>query len=224
MTEYTTFSGSGTRAARRGRATHDPEHAPARSFAGRSERSPVSQVSLGLGDPTHTPQCAQRLRRHGAPRPLAPPRPGPRSWRGVPSTARPAPRAAARPGGGKIASPEPVARTRRLEGRTNAFITFPAPKAHSASRTATPCYIVRTLEIAILRLLYTVVCRQLSSFYDYVSLSTCVKLSSEDRSGSAPLDVVYVRSASHGSTEGRSSPWPPIPKGTYASFSSSPSS
>ena len=67
-------------------------------------------------------------------------------------------------------------------------------------------------------------CRVSTTFYDYVSLSTCVKSSSEDRSGSAPLDVVYVRSASHGSTEGRSSPWPPIPKGTYASFSSSPSS
>ena len=154
MTEYTTFSGSGTRAARRGRATHDPEHAPARSFAGRSERSPVSQVSLGLGDPTHS-----------APRDSDATEPPDHLRRRAPLVARcpvdgPAAEKSRTRTRSMTRSPYTPPRT---EGRTNAFITFPAPKAHSASRTATPCYIVRTLEIAILRLLYTVVCRQLST-------------------------------------------------------------
>ena len=110
----------------------------------------------------------------------------------------------------------------RTEGRTNAFITFPAPngslrKPHG--NTLLYCTDIGNCDFAV-----ALYCRVSTTFYDYVSLSTCVKSSSEDRSGSAPLDVVYVRSASHGSTEGRSSPWPPIPKGTYASFSSSPSS
>ena len=205
-------------------ATHDPEHAPARSseLAGRSERSRPDRVHKSVWVLGTRPTVSQRLRRTDATEPPDHLR------RRAPLVARCPVDGPARPRRGPAAEKSRTRtrspRTRRLEGRTNAFITFPAPKAHSASRTATPCYIVRTLEIAILRLLYTVVCRQLSSFYDYVSLSTCVKSSSEDRSGSAPLDVVYVRSASHGSTEGRSSPWPPIPKGTYASFSSSPSS
>ena len=219
MTEYTTFSGSAGPAPRGAGATHDPEHAPARSseLAGRSERSRPDRFHKSVWVLGTRPTVSQR--------PSDATEPPDHLRRRAPLVARCPVDGPARPRRGPAAE---KSRTRTRSPytpprRSNERV-YNVPRPEGSLRKPHGNTLLYCTDIGNCDFAVALYCRVSTTFYDYVSLSTCVKSSSEDRSGSAPLDVVYVRSASHGSTEGRSSPWPPIPKGTYASFSSSPSS